>query len=190
MDIRKILLVCMSAIAVSGLVWLGYQHFLLVRLSDQADYFAGNRSFEDGDYLTASENFKNAIANNPSNIHAQRGLARSLIQLGEYQQALEIFNKVIALEPNFAASIANRGILYDRMSSYELAIQDYQRALQLDPKLAKGPGWLTRFLRNQANKPPSISGRLVYLQNELKKPVGERLLAIPDKDKEQRPYKY
>ena len=190
MNPQKIFTVSLIAIALSGVLWLGYHQFLLVRTSDQADYFAGNRSFEDGDYLTASENFKNAIASNPDNIHAKRGLARSLMQLGNHQQALEIFNEVIAIEPHFAASIANRGILHDKMESYDLAIQDYQRALQLEPKLAEGPGWLTRFLRNQPEKPPSILDRLVYLQSELKKPVKERLLVAPDKDKEQRPFKY
>lgn len=190
LNLQKAFIVSFIAIALSGLLWFGYQHFLLVRISDQADYFAGNRSFEDGDYLTANKNYKKAIANNPNNLHAKRGLARSLMQLGNHQQALQIFNEVIALEPDFAVSIANRGILHDKMKSYELAIQDYQRALQLEPKLAKGPSWLTRFLRNQAKKPPSIADRLAYLQNELQKPINERLLAIPDKDKEQRPFKY
>ena len=189
MNYRKFFIASIAAIAISGLIWFVYQHFLRIQVNDQASYFAANRSFEDGNYLTAIENYKNAIDSNSTNLHAKRGLARSYMQLGKYQQALIVFNEVISLEPTFATSFANRGILHDRMENYQLAIQDYRHALQLDPSLAKGPGWLTRFLRNQAERPPSISDRLNYLQSELQKPKNEQLLKLPEKDNTQRPYK-
>ena len=75
------------------------------------------------------------------------------------------------------------------MENYELAIADYKKALQLNPDLAKGPSWLTRFLRNQAEKPPSILDRLNYLLAEMEKPESQRVLKFPDKDKQQRSYK-
>ena len=112
------------------------------------------------------------------------------MQLGKYQEALTLFNQVIAQTPDYAPSYANRGILHDRMQHYTLAVADYQRALQLQPDLAKGPSWLTRFLRNQAERPPSIRDRLNYLQQELQKPENKRLLQLPEKDQLQRPYKF
>ena len=185
----RIFFPAIAVISISGLVWFGYQHFLHVQSNEQASYLAANRYFEDENYQSAIENYTAALIADPTNLHARRGLARSYMQTGNYQEALQLYNEVIQAEPGFATSIANRGILHDRMQSYELAIQDYKRALQLEPELAKGPGWLTRFLRNQAERPPSILDRLKYLENELKKPEDQRLLSVPAMDEQQRPYK-
>ncbi|MCP4699686.1 MAG: hypothetical protein GY862_22975, partial [Gammaproteobacteria bacterium] len=46
-----------------------------------------------------------------------------------------------------------------------------------------------RFLRNQAEKPPTIADRARYLRKQQAKPAAERLLRQPDEDKKQRPYK-
>jgi hypothetical protein len=62
-------------------------------------------------------------------------------------------------------------------------------ALDLDPTIADGPHWLTRFLRNQAEAPPTIADRAAYLRAELAKPEGERVLLMPEVDSQQRPYK-
>jgi hypothetical protein len=48
---------------------------------------------------------------------------------------------------------------------------------------------LTRFLRNQAERPPTIADRAAYLRAELAKPEGERRLRVPEVDARQRPYK-
>ena len=61
-------------------------------------------------------------------------------------------------------------------------------ALELDPELAEGPSWLTRFLRNQADAPPTIADRARYLRAELAKPESERVLRVPEHDAQQRPY--
>jgi hypothetical protein len=62
------------------------------------------------------------------------------------------------------------------------------RALELDPELAEGPHWLTRFLRNQPEAPPTIADRARYLRAELAKPEAERVLRVPQIDAQQRPY--
>ena len=109
--------------------------------------------------------------------------------LEQYDEALGVFNKVIEQEPEFSASYANRGILHDRMQNYTAAIADYEKAIQLDPEIADGPSWITRFLRNQAEKPPTILDRMKYLQVEMSKPEDQRVLQLPNKDEKQRPYK-
>ena len=96
----------------------------------------------------------------------------------------------VELRPDFSAAYANRGILNDRMGNYTEAISDYRKALSLDTELGEGPGWLTRFLRNQDKRPPTISDRALYLETELKKPPGERILQYPEQDQKQRSYKY
>ena len=176
-------------IVIAGLVWFAYSDWSTRQKSGKSNLDAGNRYFEDGHYVEASEIFAAAVAKDPTDVDAKRGLARSYMQLGKLDAALQQFNQAIAQEPEFAPSYANRGILHDRMQNYPLAIQDYQTALQLDPELASGPGWLTRFLRNQAERPSTILDRLHYLQSELQKPEHQRILEIPDKDQQQRPYK-
>lgn len=84
---------------------------------------------------------------------------------------------------------ANRGILKDRMADYEGALADYQNALRLEPEVQQGPGLLTRFLRNQPQKPPSVADRARYLERQLAKPAAERLLQRPEEDFRQRPYR-
>jgi tetratricopeptide (TPR) repeat protein len=74
------------------------------------------------------------------------------------------------------------------MGRHEEALADYMRALELDPELADGPHWLTRFLRNQPEAPPTIADRAAYLRAELAKPEAERVLRIPELDAQQRPY--
>ena len=117
-----------------------------------------------------------------------RGRARTLMQLGRAEQALAAFDAAISLKPDFGATYANRGILRDRLGRYEKAVEDYTRALELDAELADGPHWLTRFLRNQPQKPPGIAERAAYLREQLAKPANERLLKVPEVDAEQRSY--
>lgn len=189
MSTRNFLSYILATIAIAGLIWFAYNDWSQKQTSGQSSYHAGNRYFEDGNYAEATESYKSAIANDPADLDAKRGLARSYMQLEKYNQALRLFDHVIAQAPEFAPSYANRGILHDRMQHYSLAIQDYQQALRRDPELAKGPGWLTRFLRNQAERPPGILDRLKYLQSELQKPEDQRVLTLPEKDQQQRPYK-
>jgi tetratricopeptide (TPR) repeat protein len=118
-----------------------------------------------------------------------RGRARALLKSGRYQKALEQFDMVIVLDPGLGATYANRGIAHDYLGHYEKAITDYEKALSLDPELEEGPHWLTRFLRNQPEKPPGVADRARYLRAELAKPPGERVLRVPELDEEQRPYK-
>jgi len=174
------------------IAWIGwsiYDGAIREKSGGESAYHAANKYFEDGSYEDALNSYQQAAAENQQFIHAKRGIARSLMQLERYEEALIAFNDAIEQEPEFGASYANRGILNDRMGNYEEAIADYQKALQLNPEIADGPSWLTRFLRNQANKPPTILDRMNYLQAELAKPEDQRVLKVPIKDEEQRPYK-
>ena len=115
--------------------------------------------------------------------YANRGILRD--RLGRYEKAVEdytralaAFDAAISREPDFGATYANRGILRDRLGRYEKAVEDYTRALELDAELADGPHWLTRFLRNQPQKPPGIAERAAYLREQLAKPANERVLLV------------
>lgn len=84
---------------------------------------------------------------------------------------------------------ANRGILKDQLADYQGALRDYRAAMKLAPEVEEGPGFLTRFMRNQAERPPSIVDRARYLETELKKPAAQRLLRLPEEDAKQRAYR-
>ncbi len=169
--------------------WAGYDSFFENRAPGEHAYHAANKLFEDGDYERALQAYDEALQNQPDDIHALRGRARSLMQLGRSKDALADFNLAIKRQPEFAGTYASRGILYDRMGEYEKAIADYERALQLDPDIAKGPHWLTRFLRLQPEKPPTVADRARFLRAELAKPESQRMLRQPELDAAQRSYK-
>lgn len=175
------------------LLWVGwtiYDGMVVPRQPGEGTYTAANRAFEDGNYREALNFYEETLREIPGSIEALRGKARSLMQLGQLEESLAIFNKAIAQEPDFAATYANRGILYDRLGRHHQALADYEKALSLDPGLAEGPGFLTRFLRNQPEKPPTIADRARYLREQLEKPASERLLQVTEEDEKQRPYKY
>jgi len=44
-------------------------------------------------------------------------------------------------------------------------------------------------MRNVDKKPPGIADRAAYLEKELQKPPGQRLLKVPELDDQQRMYK-
>ncbi len=150
----------------------------------------GNYRLEDGQYDRAVAAFQRALQQNPQHALAYLGLALAHLHTNRHEDALAAFDHVLALAPSFAVAYANRGILYDRMGQHSRALQDYRQALALDPKLAKGPGWLWRFLRNIHEPPPTIADRAAYLETELRKPPQERLLHLPEIDRQQRMYKY
>lgn len=75
------------------------------------------------------------------------------------------------------------------MGWHEEALAHYERALALEADLADGPHWMTRFLRNQAERPPSIADRAACRREQLALPESERVLLMPDIDDAQRPYR-
>jgi tetratricopeptide (TPR) repeat protein len=176
-------------LAVAWLGWSIYDSMISQRNPGDLPYLDANTLFEDGEYERALAKYDEALAIDPNHLHAMRARANTLMQLGQTPQALAEFNTAIALDPEFGATYANRGILHDRMGRYRKAIEDYERALALDPELTDGPHWLTRFLRNQPEKPPGIAERAAYLRTELAKPETERLMRLPEVDDKQRSYK-
>ena len=175
-------------LAVLSAAWFLYDSLIAQRDPALDAQSAADRAFEDGDYERALSLYRERAALQPGNGFALRGIALSLMQLGEEEAALAAFDRAVAAEPEMAFAYANRGILQDRMGRYEAAASDYRRALALDPSVADGPHWLTRFLRKQAERPPTVADRLAYLEGELAKPPRERVFHVPEADAAQRPY--
>lgn len=144
---------------------------------------------EKGDLDEALKTFDESLSLNPDLKDSYRGKGITLMQMKRFDESRMAFDKAIELDGSFALAFANRGVLNDRIGRYEDAVKDYQKALELDPKLAKGPGWLDRFLRNIRKKPSTIADRAKYLEEELMKPESERILRIPELDAQERMYK-
>jgi tetratricopeptide (TPR) repeat protein len=144
---------------------------------------------EDGRNWEALNTYQRLLDESPNNLFALRGKAQALMQIGEHHSALLAYDEAIRRAPEAGVTYANRGILKDRMGDYRGALEDYERALELEPEVAEGPGFLTRFMRKQAEKPPTVADRARYLRAQLAKPETERMLSLPEKDERQRPYK-
>ncbi len=135
-------------------------------------------------------------AQEPDGGGAEAARARAL---GYYRQALDDYDRAIAAQQTRqmddlarriqGVALANRGILKDRMGDYAGALADYRRSLQLAPEVKEGPGLLTRFLRNQPEKPPTVADRARYLEQQLALPESQRLLRRPEQDHRQRSYR-
>lgn len=177
------------ALTVLWIGWSVYDGLIEESAPHSQDYAAAFRYLEDGRHQEALRIYQSILKEEPDNTHALRGQAQALLQMGELQQALASYDEAIYREPDMGVTYANRGILKDRMGDYEGALTDYRKALELDPKVADGPGWMTRFLRNQAEKPPTVADRAAYLEEQLAKPESQRLLQVPEKDNAQRSYK-
>ena len=150
----------------------------------------GNYRLQDAQYDRAIVEFEFALEANAGHPLAYLGIALALMHQKHYEASLEAFDRALALDGSLAVAYADRGILYDRMGQHDLALQDYRRALALDPKLADGPGWLWRFLRNMPERPPTIADRAAYLEAELRKAPEDRVLSLPEIDAQQRMYNY
>lgn len=150
----------------------------------------GNYRLQDGQYDRAITEFELALEANADHPLAYLGIALALMHQERYEASLEAFDRALSLDDSLAVAYADRGILHDRAGRHELALQDYRRALALDPRLADGPGWLWRFLRNIPERPPTIADRAAYLEAELRKPPEDRVLRLPEMDAQQRMYQY
>lgn len=168
--------------------WTIYDGFIRPQDATSVTLAAAHRAFADGQYDKARSGYAQVLEGQPGHLDARRGLARSLMQLQRYDAALAEFDRAIEADPDFGATYANRAILHDRSGRYRKALADYRRALALDPELAEGPGWLTRFLRNQPS-PPTIGDRADYLAAQLQLPPEERVLRSPEQDAAQDSYR-
>jgi len=116
-----------------------------------------------------------------------------------FQQALAIYNHAIDREEQLgisdsnrkalSVSYANRGILKDQQGDHTGALKDYEIAIDIDASVTDGPGLLTRFMRNQPERPPNIADRARYLKQQLALPSAEQIFRIPTEDAQQHAYK-
>ena len=164
--------------------WLLYDHFIN-RPPEMRYYLSGNTDFKDRRYDTALENYLKAFSYNQSDVYIIEGIARSYMELNDYENSLKYFILAIKTDQEFAPAYANLGVLYDRKRDYINAIKYYDIALRLDKELSEGMHWIDRLLYDVREKPPTIMDRLNYLNDQLLLPENKRILSIDNIDEEQ-----
>jgi tetratricopeptide (TPR) repeat protein len=164
--------------------WLIWDHFIN-RPAEVRYYLSANTAFKDKNYDISLEQYLKAYEYNNQDVYIIEGIARSYMQLMDFDSSIEYFNLAIILDPKFAPTYANLGVLYDRQKDYDNAIKLYQRALSLDKELYVGMHWIDRLLYDVRETPPTIADRLDYLKLQMSLPEDKRVLSIIEIDKKQ-----
>ena len=151
-------------------------------------YLTANTAFKDKNYDLSLEEYFNALKYNKLDVYIIEGIARSYMELNQYLEAKEYFYMAIDLNPNFAPAYANLGVLYDRQKQYMKAVSYYKKAISIDNELSEGMHWLDRLLYDVRETPPTILERSKYIEEQLKLPLNERVLSVPQLDEEQLNY--
>ncbi len=161
----------------------------------QGDIRLGEKKYDE-----AMESFDKALAEMPNHRGALMGRAIVFLQSGRTNEAISEFTYLIDFLAKsladddstgravLASAYANRGILHDRAARYEKALQDYVRALTTDSGALDGPSLFDKILYGTP-KPSLVRDRAVYLDQQLKLPPDQRVLRVPEIDRDQRMYK-
>ena len=90
-------------------------------------------AFATDDYETSIRLWRTALQMNPSLPNLHNNLARSLMQLGQYQEAQQLLEKEIHPRGDNVARSLLLGAVHLELRQYEDAEQSYKKVLELDP---------------------------------------------------------
>ncbi|PYY04970.1 MAG: hypothetical protein DMG64_03940 [Acidobacteria bacterium] len=90
-----------------------------------------------GKYQAAVSDFQMAIAADPNDDEAYRGLASAFVELNRMQDAEDTYKKAISIHPQYASGYGQLAHLYRREAKYTLAIAEYKKAIELAPEDAR-----------------------------------------------------
>ena len=131
-------------------------------------YFqAGQKRMQEGDWLSAAEDFTKAIATDaqlnratlpnkkgdafgalksdrseisvtdPFTAYAYASRGLARLNLGDFDQAIEDYARALRIRPKLTEAYLGRGIALDAEGEYDRAVLDYDRAISIDPKSAE-----------------------------------------------------
>lgn len=197
--LRRFIKLMIGALVVSGLFYLGYEHFTSTA---PGDYYVreGDIRLSDNLYDEALDAFDKALIEMPDHRGALMGRALTFIQMERYQDAVaELGYLIVFMESSLeetdttglgvlAAAYSNRGIVHDRLGRYEQALEDYISALNTDRETVAGPGVVHKILYG-SDDISTVRDRAQYIFEQLQLPENDRLLRIPELDAKQRMYK-
>jgi Flp pilus assembly protein TadD len=94
---------------------------------------AGSVSYESGDYASALEQYKAAVAKNPDDAESLSNLGQVLVRLGRPAEALPHFEKAISIIPDRWAYRFNLARALSVLGKWDEAIGAYRKAQELFP---------------------------------------------------------
>jgi len=103
----------------------------------QAEYEAGHRALQAGDYKKAIKSLEQVVKVNPTHAMAYNNLGYSYRKLGQHERALQLYEKALALDPNLAEAHEYIGEAYLALGRVEDAKKHLTILEKLDPKLAE-----------------------------------------------------
>lgn len=162
----------------------------------------GDLRLRDGRFDEALAAFDKALDEAPDHRGALMGRALVFIETGRYEEAIgelgyliERLEASLAAEPDdatgrgaLAAAYANRGILLDRLGRYQSALDDYVSALKVDAGTLDGPDIFQKLLY-AGDHVSTVRDRARYLYEQLQLPEDERVMSVPELDRQQFMYK-
>ena len=193
--LRRFIIICAISTFIMFTFWAVYKSFVNRPPGDYETEVCDNR-LKDKMWDKAIQAANDALIKNPQHRGAMMCEAIANINKNEYNLAsqqlselISFLNKTLVKDDltgrgTLAAAYANRGIIKDRKGDYEGALKDYIKSLETDAEAVEGPGLGEKILY-MINKPSSIRKRAQYIYEQLKLPEDQRVLSVPDRDKEQ-----
>lgn len=89
-----------------------------------------------GNYLSAFDDHRKAVALNPTDPAARNNKANSHARFREYDRAVAEYSAAIRLRPDYTNALFNRADTYLSMGDYPAAVQDYSAVVQADADAA------------------------------------------------------
>jgi len=91
--------------------------------STPLSWYAGNASFQLGDFKKANEYFTDALHSNPNHLYALNDFAGSLVKLNQIDEAVKYYQKAIEIAPNFDEGKLNLCAIYSNNREFESAFE-------------------------------------------------------------------
>jgi len=110
---------------------------------------AGNAFREGGDFAKAAEQYRQALARSPDNVHALENLATALSDMNQLPEAIECLQKALKKDSANAVAYYNLGTIYAKQGRFDEAIRCCSESVRHDPSSPSAQGNLGVFLFQQ-----------------------------------------
>jgi eukaryotic-like serine/threonine-protein kinase len=98
----------------------------------------GNLFRGTGKYAEAVQEFQRALASDPQDDNALRGLAESFTSLGKFTEAESTYKNAIALRPNYGGGYHDLGLFYYSQARYADAVAMFRKLTEIAPDNSNG----------------------------------------------------
>ena len=86
-----------------------------------------------GDYATAADTFRRALAADPKDLDALRGLATALVASKQYARAVAVYDRTLVIAPTNRTARFNLAVALSRLKHFDRAERTYLQLLKTHP---------------------------------------------------------